>query len=59
MSYVRFAATIATSTITDPRARQLADENLAAQVREIGEMKALIADLEGRSSIKPGTVGRR
>ncbi|NDV88581.1 DUF305 domain-containing protein [Aurantimonas aggregata] len=32
--------------ITDPRVRQLADEILEAQVREIDEMKRLIADLE-------------
>lgn len=32
--------------ITDPRVRELADEIAAAQVREIAEMKALIADLE-------------
>ena len=32
--------------ISDPRVRQLADEILEAQVREIDEMKALIADLE-------------
>lgn len=34
--------------ITDPRVRQLADEIIAAQRREIDEMKALIAELEGR-----------
>lgn len=33
--------------ITDPRVRQLADEIIDAQVREIDEMKGLIADLEG------------
>ncbi|MEH6719411.1 MAG: DUF305 domain-containing protein [Aurantimonas endophytica] len=32
--------------ITDPRVRQLADEIIEAQVREIDEMKRLIADLE-------------
>ena len=35
--------------ITDPRVRELADGIIAAQVREIGEMKALIADLEMRA----------
>jgi uncharacterized protein (DUF305 family) len=32
--------------IRDPRVRKLADGILVAQVREIGEMKSLIADLE-------------
>ena len=42
---------IMTSTrarITDPRVRELADEIIEAQQREIGEMKSLIADLESR-----------
>jgi peptidoglycan/LPS O-acetylase OafA/YrhL len=32
--------------IRDPRARKLADEIIEAQLREIGEMKTLIAELE-------------
>jgi len=33
--------------ISDPRVRELADEIIEAQRREIDEMKALIADLQG------------
>ena len=36
--------------IEDPRVRALADGIVDAQVREIGEMKGLIADLERRPS---------
>lgn len=34
--------------ITDPRVRELADGIISAQVDEIAEMKALIAELEGK-----------
>ena len=34
--------------IRDPRVRKLADEIIEAQVREIGEMKQLLAELERR-----------
>ena len=36
------------ASISDPRVRKLADGIIEAQRREIGEMKALIADLQGR-----------
>ena len=36
--------------ITDPRVRKLADEIIAAQRREIDEMKALIEELEAKQS---------
>ena len=41
------------ANISDPRVRALADEIIASQRREIGEMKALIADLEGRGAQAP------
>lgn len=36
------------ATITDPLVRELADRIIAAQRQEIGEMKELIKDLEGK-----------
>ena len=38
------------ANISDPRVRELADEIIASQRREIREMKALISDLEQRGS---------
>ena len=38
------------ATITDPRVRELADEIIAAQVREIEAMKRLIDDIEANGS---------
>tara|TARA_R110002051_G_scaffold40694_1_gene84585 strand:+ start:186 stop:608 length:423 start_codon:yes stop_codon:yes gene_type:complete len=35
------------ANISDPRVQQLADDIIEAQLREIDEMKALIADIEG------------
>ena len=35
------------ANIKDPRVREIADQIIEAQVREIAEMKELLADLEG------------
>jgi len=43
--------------IDDPRVRELADEIIEAQVREIDEMKALIADLEASPPVQDATPG--
>lgn len=40
--------------ISDPRARALADRIIASQVREIEEMKLLLADLEERGELGDG-----
>ena len=44
--YKRQIMTSERARIRDPHVRQLADSIIAAQVREIGEMKQLIAELE-------------
>ena len=52
---------IMTSTranISDPRVRDLADEIIEAQKREIAEMEALIADLNGGPPATPEIDGR-
>lgn len=52
---------IMTSTranISDPRVRDLADEIIEAQKREIAEMEALIADLTGGPSATPEIDGQ-
>lgn len=52
---------IMTSTranISDPRVRDLADEIIEAQKREIAEMEALIADLNGGPPATPEFNGR-
>lgn len=46
------------ANIDDPRVRYLADEIIEAQKREIAEMKALIADLEGGPEATPEIDGR-
>nr|WP_324827556.1 DUF305 domain-containing protein [Qipengyuania sp. Z2] len=42
--------------ITDPRVRELADSIIAAQVREIAEMKLLLEDIEKNGAMGDGTV---
>ena len=44
--------------ITDPRVRELADGIIEAQRREIAEMEALIADLQGGPPATPELDGR-
>lgn len=44
--------------ISDPRVRKLADEIIEAQRKEIAEMKALIADLEGGPAATPEVDGK-
>jgi peptidoglycan/LPS O-acetylase OafA/YrhL len=44
--------------ISDPRVRELADQIIEAQRREIAEMKALIADLEGGPAATPEIDGK-
>jgi len=39
--------------ISDPRVRELADEIIASQRREISEMKVLISDIESRGGAVP------
>jgi uncharacterized protein (DUF305 family) len=42
--------------IRDPRVRQLADSIIEAQVREIGEMKRLVAELEANPPVSSAPV---
>jgi uncharacterized protein (DUF305 family) len=44
--------------ISDPRVKKLAQEIIEAQRREINEMKALIADLNGGPPATPEIDGR-
>lgn len=44
--------------ISDPRVRALADGIIVTQRREIAEMKALIADLNGGPAATPEIDGR-
>lgn len=44
--------------ISDPRVRSLADDIIKAQRKEIAEMKALIADLQGGPAATPEVDGK-
>lgn len=46
------------ANLSDPRVQKLADEIIEAQRLEIGEMKALIADLNGGPAATPEIDGR-
>tara|TARA_R110002049_G_scaffold307712_2_gene509049 strand:+ start:22461 stop:22937 length:477 start_codon:yes stop_codon:yes gene_type:complete len=46
------------ANISDPRVRKLADDIIKAQRKEIAEMKALIADLEGGPAATPEVEGK-
>ncbi|MGJ8546494.1 MAG: DUF305 domain-containing protein [Sulfitobacter sp.] len=46
------------ANISDPRVRSLADDIIKAQKREIAEMKALIADLNGGPAATPEVDGK-
>ena len=47
--------TSSNAEITDPRVRKLADAIIEAQVREIAEMKLLLADIEKNGEMGDGT----
>ncbi|QPC99501.1 DUF305 domain-containing protein [Qipengyuania soli] len=47
--------TSARAEISDPRVRKLADDIIKAQVKEIEEMKLLIADIEANGELGEGT----
>jgi hypothetical protein len=42
--------------ISDPRVRKLADDIIAAQVKEIEQMKLLLADIEANGKLGDGTA---
>ncbi|MEC7400286.1 MAG: DUF305 domain-containing protein, partial [Pseudomonadota bacterium] len=47
--------TSARANISDPRVRELADSIIAAQVKEIAEMKLLLEDIEANGKMGDGT----